>query len=215
MAQKEKDEQIDIKAALADALRSLKPEELSAILRDAGAVPTTQGFDAEMVKAIASAFQSTSATAVRETLRQERVENPNFPERSVFNPRGVFDDQGHPLQPKVKFRRETFYCGVRLGGELETEAEIELFNAFTEDRTAREGLWTAEITKKGTPKERLSIKIPSFSSDDRVANSLPLLLILRELLDGAEAVNPETLQKQIAELQAKVKRLELEQNAQA
>src|SRR5260221_368079 len=124
----------DMKAMLIETLKSLSPEELGAIMKGAGAVPTTQGMTPEVIKTLVEAFQATSTTAVRETLRQERVENPNYPERSVFNPAGVFDDRGNRLAPKAKFRRATFFQGVRLAGELETAAEIELCNQFTEDR---------------------------------------------------------------------------------
>ncbi len=198
----------DMKAMLIETLKSLSPAELSDIMQGAGAVPTTQGLTPAVIQTLVQAFQATSTTAVRETLRQERVENPNYPERSVFNPAGVFDDRGKALAPKVKFRRATFFQGVRLAGELETPDEIELCNQFTQDKEAREGRWTARIEDKGRPNERLYIAIPSKTVDDRMENSLPFTLILRELLDGADAVNPEVLQKQIADMQARIKSLE-------
>lgn len=205
---KDKDDGIDIKALLKDELRKLSPEDLRELLGATGAVPTTMGMTPETLQSIVTAMSSVSQTAVRETIRQERKENPSYPQRSVFHPAGVFDDSGKALPPKVKLRRPTYFQGVRLGGELETELEIELLNRFTEDKTSRDGLWSATFQERGTPRERLYIKIPSLTADDRMENSLPLPLILRELLDGADAVNPETLQKQIAQLEAKVKALE-------
>lgn len=202
-----KPEPADIKTALVEAIKALPPEELRAILMGAGAVPTTMGMDQATLQTIVQAFQATSATAVRETLRQERKENPNFPDRSAFNPVGVFDDLGNPKPPKVKFRRGTYFNHVRLGGELEYPEEIERFNRFTTDRSARDGRWTATIENKGTSRERLYVKVPSFTTDDRMENSIPLTLILDELLDGTEAVNPESLQKQIKALQDQVSAL--------
>lgn len=194
----------DMKALILETLKGMAPEELTDLLRSAGAVPTTAGLTVETLQTLVQAFQATSQTAVRETLRQERAENPNYHERSAFNPPGVFDDRGTPLAPKVKFRRATFFQGVRLAGELETPIEIELCNKFTDDKEAREGRWTARVENKGRPNERLYISIPSKTVDDRMENSLPFSLILRELLDGTDAVNPETLQKQIAAMQAEI-----------
>jgi hypothetical protein len=194
----------DIKALLVEALKGMSTEELREVLGKAGAVPTTMGMDGATLQEIVKAFQLTSATAVRETLRQERVENPNYPGRSVFNPDGVFDKDGKSM-PKVKFRRDTYYQNVRLGGELETPEEIALFNAFTEDKSSRDGRWTAEIVHKGTPKERLYVKIPSMTPDERMENSIPMTLVLMELLGGADAVNTETLTKRIAVLEAELK----------
>lgn len=201
---KDPTDQTDIKTLLIESLKSLSTAELRDILGAAGAVPTTMGMDGATLAEIVKAFQLTSSTAVRETLRQERVENPNYPARSVFNPEGVFDDAGHARDPKVKFRRDTYYQGVRLGGELETPEEISLCNAFTEDKSSRDGRWTAEIMNKGTSKERLYIKIPSMTPDERMENSIPMTLVLRELLEGANAVNTETLTKRIAALEAEL-----------
>ncbi len=195
---------VDLKAMLIDTMKSLSPAELAEILRGAGAVPTTQGLTPETLQSLVQAFQATSTTAVRDTLRLERKENPSYPAKSVFHPAGVFDDEGRVLAPKKTFRRLTFFQGVRLAGELETEQEIELCNAFTTDRDAREGNWTARIENKGRPTEKLLIKIPSKTADDRMENSLPFALILRELLDGPEAVNPDVLQRQIDELKTQV-----------
>ncbi len=198
----------DIKAILLETLKSLSPAELADVLRGAGAVPTTQGLTPDVLQSIVQAFQATSQTAVRETLRQERKENPNYPAKSVFHPAGVFDDSGKTLTPKATFRRTTYFQGVRLGGELETEQEIELCNAFTTDRDAREGRWTARLENKGRPNEKLLITIPSKTVDDRMENSLPLALILRELLDGVDAVNPDALQRQIDEMKQTIAKLQ-------
>jgi hypothetical protein len=151
-------------------------------------------------------MQSVSAASVKETLRHERKENPNYPEKSVFFPRGKFDDLGNARPPKATFTRPTYYNGVRLGGELETEEEIQLCNQFTRDKSCRDGLWEAIIENAGSSRERLIIKVPSLSIDERMGLP-PFTLILAELLGGAEAVNPLTMQKQIDDLKAKLEQM--------
>lgn len=192
-------------SALVAALRALPADELKSLLVASGAAPSTIGMTPENMQALMNTLHANSATAIREAIRSQRKENPAYPERSVFNPRGVFNDAGEAQAPKLKLSRPTFFNGVRLGGELESEEEIELCNRFTESRYAREGTWKAEVEGKGI-NQRLLITVPSRSVDDRMVLP-PFTHILRELLDGAEAVNPESLQKQIAALQAEVAKL--------
>lgn len=171
------------------------------------AVPSLVGISPEQLATILGALGTTSATAMREAIRSQRKENPNYPEKSVFNPRGVFDDDGNALAPRTKLTRETFFVGVRLSEELLTDDEIALCNRFTSDKTAREGLWSATLEQHGS-KTRLYISVPSKTVDDRMTLS-PFTHICRELLDGPDAVNPESMQKQIEELTRQVKALEL------
>lgn len=202
---KEKDSDLTpdvMQAAVIDALRSLPPDELGALLKRAGVVPTTSGMGVEHLQAIMSTMDAVSARSVKEALRSERKENPNYPEKSVFFPAGKFDDSGRILPAKITLSRTTFFNGVRLGGELETEEEIGLCNRFTESRTAREGEWQA-IVETGL-NARLTITVPSKTVDDRMSLP-PFTHILRELLDGAEAVNPDTMARRIAALEAQMK----------
>lgn len=198
---------LDIKTALVEAIKSLPPDELRAILMQSGVTPTTIGMTAESMQMLLGSLSATNAETMKMALRSQRKENPNYPERSVFHPSGKFDDAGNALPAKAGFKRPTYFQHVLLGGEAETEIEIQLCNSFTEDKSSRDGRWTAEIKHKGTKKESLHILIPSLSADDRMENSLPFPFILRELLDGADAVNPETMAARIAELEARVKRL--------
>ena len=92
------------------------------------AMPSLVGISVEQLQAILGALGKTSAEAMREAYRLQRKENPNYPERSVFNPMGSFDDEGRALPPKVKLTRPTFFVGVRLPEELMTAEEIELCN---------------------------------------------------------------------------------------
>ena len=191
-------------ADLVSALKNLPQEDLRGLLTTAGIAPTTIGMTPETLQSLLGSMGATSAAAMREAYRQQRKENPNYPEVSVFNPEGKFDDDGNARTPKVTFRRPTFFNGVRLGGELETPEEIRLFNQFTDTKLARDGRWKLEIEDKGTKNERALLTIPSRTADDRMENAVPLPLILRELLGGADAVNPETLAARIAELERKL-----------
>lgn len=191
-------------AAVTAALKALPAEAVEQLLKEAGLVPTTAGLSAEQMQAIATTSGAANARAMQLALRKE---NPNYPEKSVFNPRGVFDDDGNALEPKAKFRRPTYFQGVRLGGELETETEIELCNRFTETREIPSKQWKAEVKMHGN-EERLYITVPSKTVDDRMNLPHTMELILMELLQGSEAVNPASLQKQIEALQAQVAELQ-------
>lgn len=191
-------------ADLVAAIKDLPQDDLRGLLTAAGIAPTTIGMTPDLLQSLLGSMGATSAAAMKEAYRQQRKENPNYPEVSVFNPDGKFDDDGNAREPKVTFKRPTFFNGVRLGGELETPEEIRLFNSFTDTKLARDGRWKLEIEDKGTRNERCLLTIPSRTADDRMENAVPLPLILRELLGGADAVNPETLQRQIDELNKKL-----------
>ena len=199
---KDKNEPTD--DAIVDALESASPERLRAILAKAGAVPTTIGMTPEAMREFMGGFAAVNADTMQRTMRANRKENPNYPERSVFFPEGKFDDDGKALRAKRMFRRRTYHNNVLLGGELETEEEIDLFNAITEDRSARDGQWKAEVLDKGTARERVMVTTPSLTPDERTNNPEPLAMKLREILGGPEAVNQGTMAKRLAELEAKM-----------
>lgn len=196
--------------ALVNALQQLPPDTLAPLLKSAGLVPTTMGMTPEHLQVLMGTMTAVSASAQKEAIRSQRRENPQYPEKSAFNPRGVFDDNGFALEPKVKFRIPTFFQGVRLAGELEGEEEIRLCNAITEDRYSRDGLWKAEIVGKGI-NQRLMIRInrenETLTMDDRMGLP-PFTIILRELISGKEATNPETLHRQIEAMQKRIAELE-------
>lgn len=220
MASKEPSD-LDIKNQVLIALQSMSDEDLRAIAQARGITSAT-AITPDLVASMAQAFAGVTQTAVKETLRQERKENPFYPEKSVFHPAGIYDDTGKPLPAKVKFRRPTFFGthrehrrtgmiefgGVRLQGELETEDEIILCNEFTVSRTARGGKWRAAVKHAGTDDEALEISIPSFTQDNRMENAVPFVLILRELLHGADAVTHESMAEQLVKLQARLAELE-------
>lgn len=169
---------------------------------DPAPLPSLHGMTPEMLLTIVQALGKTSAMSVREALRSERKENPFYPERSVFNPTGVFDDEGQALPPKVKLARDTFFVGVRLTEELLTPEEIDLCNRFTDDKQSRNGEWTATLEQRGA-KIRLMIAVPSKTIDDRMGHP-PFTHILRELLEGEENVRPEKVQAQLAAVKSEL-----------
>lgn len=170
-------------------------------------MPSLVGFTPAQLQTLLGTLGMNSAQAMKDAIRSQRKENPSYPERSVFNPGGVFDDEGVALPPKVKLSRETFYVGVRLSEELMTVDEIELCNRFKvgTDKYSRDGLWKAEFRKNGST-DRLFIVVPCKNNDDRMVLP-PFANILRELLLGPDAVNPESMQKQIDAMAAEIKAL--------
>lgn len=209
MAVKDREEQngptFDLKT-LAELLRNASPEDQKAFALAAGLAPSTMGMTPEHLQVLMGTMTKVSADAQKEALRSQRTENPLYPEKSVFNPRGRYDDNGNPMSAKVTFRIPVIYNGVRLGGELETEEEIDLCNQITESKYAREGTWKAELEGKGI-NQRLKITVPSLTVDDRMALP-PFTMILRELISGKAAVNTESLHKQIADLQRRLEAVE-------
>ena len=169
----------------------------------AAPMPSLVGISPEQLQTILGALGKTSAEAMREAYRQQRRENPNYPERSIFNPAGLFDDAGQAVAPKVKLAQPTFFVGVRLNEELMTVEEVELCNRFTESKVSRDGLWKVDLEGQGRT-ARLKIDVPCKTVDDRMVLP-PFTHILRELLSGTDAVSPDALQKRVEALEAELK----------
>ncbi len=184
-------------------LARMDPAARKELLTVAGIVPTTEMMSPEKIQTIVMTSGAANARAMQLALRKE---NPTYPERSVFHPSGKFDDDGNALAPKAIFSRETFFNHVRLGGELETEDEINLYNRFTKSTEARDGTWTAVVEMVGG-KERLMVEVPTLTNDQRMNLPHDLCLILRELLDGPESVNPAMQERRIKELEDQVRTL--------
>ena len=145
-----------------------------------------------------------SAADLKQILSDQRKalkpENAMHPGISAFS-----YPEGDKARPKPPLRRETFFNGVREEEDSLTPTEIELYNRFEGTRTARNGMWTAEVKRNGSS-EQLIINNQPRTLDGRQA--LPAIsLILRELLEGQEAVNPDTLAQRVAELEARIKSL--------
>lgn len=124
-------------------------------------------------------------------------ENPNYNERGAFTHR-----EGERHKPKARLTRPTFFGGGRQREDELTPAEIEAFNAITQTRIARNGLWKAEVRQNGSAQE-LHIDVPIKTADDRM--TLPgLYAILTELQHGEKAADPASLIQRVAELEAKL-----------
>lgn len=195
---------------LAEALSHLTPDQQRALMERTGMQPSTQGFSMETLSTILQTVGKDTAIALK---RAGQRENPNFPDRSVFNPRGRFDDEGRAQPPKLTFKYDTYFIGVLIGragmtDDLSTEEEIALYNRFDKDYDAHKGKWTARLAKRGD-RMGLFIDVPHQFNDDRMGLP-PLTSILLTLLEGEESINPvnmlETIKKltaQVASLQAK------------
>jgi len=169
------------------------------------------GFGFAQIKALAPSLApkaaggaGISADQLKELLEGQRKamrpENEAAPLVSVFNPKGERDF------PKARLKRPTFFNGGREREDVLTPTELELYNRFDRTMTARDGKWKAEIRQNGSAQELYITTVEIGSLDGRL--SLPALsLILRELLDGAEAADPGKMADRIAALEAQIKAL--------
>lgn len=104
------------------------------------------------------------------------TENRNPPKTSCFNPSGA---------AKPRLKRETIFCGApQEEGNLKPE-EIELFNQI-QPGFYRNGKWEVRLTKTGTGKETIDVRLPVADYDDRMEIPHTLTLTLQEILkEGA------------------------------
>lgn len=133
-----------------------------------------------------------NAQATRKALRPE---NERHPDISAFNPKGERDF------PRPKLRRKTFWAGQELHEDELTVEEIELFNKVEHTLEARSGAWRAELRRTAKDGQSdLHVMFPCVSIDDRM--ELPgMKAMMRELLGGTKAVDPESLAQRVAELE--------------
>ena len=119
------------------------------------------------------------------------------------------DDKGRDLghaHPKPLLRYETFFCGGRQHEEQLTPLELELFNSFEGSKEARDGKWTADLSRDGSNR-RLMISVPARGYDEMIALP-PLTQILAELLYGSDIASPDAALARIAALESRIKELE-------
>lgn len=158
------------------------------------------GMTAEQFQDILASNAKEHAEAIN---RMILPENKIIPQISVFSyPEG---DTARP-KPILKDRRgnprETIFCGARQREELLTPAEIDAFNAITDNVTARDGKWLARIRREGQ-REYLWVHVPCVDVDQRM--ELPsLLAILMELKSGPKSVDLETLTNELKTLRDKL-----------
>lgn len=160
-------------------------------------VEQAQGLNAEQLEKILAA----NAQSVQKALKPE---NATAPKVSVYNPDGgakamlCYTAADGAVRP-----RKTFFVGARMDEDLLTPLEIALFNRITSNKTARNGLWTATIKQNGNDQE-LHVFVPHKEMDQRLDLPNGLYLILRELIDGPEAVNHESLAVEVERLRSEV-----------
>lgn len=153
-----------------------------------------------------------SANDLKELLQAQRKvlkpENEQHPGISVYS-----YPEGELVHPKPPFVRDVFFNDLRERHDQLSTLEVELYNRFDTNKTARNGMWRAEIRRNGSAEELRIITEPK-TLDGRLSLP-PLTMILRELLDGADAVNPDTMAKRVADLEAALKSLAERQPAGA
>lgn len=150
------------------------------------------GLSSEDLKSILSEV----AAGQRKAMKPENDQHPGI---SVFS-----HPEGEIARPKAAFRfHDVFFNGSREREEQLTPAEVDLFNRFDKTRTSRNGNWRAEIRRDGEH-EALLITTAPFTRD-ALTSLPPMTAILRELLDGEAAVNPDMLNARLAELEAQIK----------
>lgn len=131
-------------------------------------------------------------------------ENQRSPEISVFS-----YPEGDVARPKPKFvdpegrERETYFCDARQREEQLTPAEIEAFNAITDDCEARNGAWKATIHGDGK-RTILRVNVPCKDMDARMELPKSLTAILFELKNGKKALDVDALARQLADLKDKL-----------
>jgi len=174
--------------------RKEKPEETDATLLLARALDRIA--DAQdrggLTKDDLTDVMEKNAEGMRRALKPENARHPDV---SAFNPLGERD------HPRPKLRRKTFWAGQELHHDELTTTEIDLFNKVEHSLESRNGSWRAELrrTAKDGASE-LHIVFPCASVDDRM--ELPgMVLLMQELLGGAQSVDPATLAERVAELE--------------
>ena len=146
----------------------------------------------EILAAVATTATESGAEGMRRAIKPD---NPTHPGISVYS-----YPEGERVHPKPKLTRETFFCGAPQKEDQLTPAEIDAFNAITGERTARNGRWWARVEQYGN-RQRLHVFVPNKSIDDRMDLPNGLILILRELADGPEAVSVTSLAEKVKQLE--------------
>ena len=153
------------------------------------------GIDEDTLSRILATVGQASAEGMRRSIKPDNVTNPGI---SAFS-----YPEGEQARPKPKLTRETYFCGALQRDEQLTPEEIDAFNAITTERTSRNGTWKAWTEQNGS-RQRLHVFIPNKSLDDRMNMPNGLILILKELADGQEAVNPISMMERIKQLEAQL-----------
>jgi hypothetical protein len=167
-------------------------QELLAFFAKGGASQTEAMMD--LVKA-----QNDMVAATQRTVRHSNSYTPGI---SPFS-----HPEGEEAHPKGHLDRETWWLGTRVEHTQATPAEIDAFNKVTTNK-----IWRGDprYGSQVTPTRRI-INIPHVSMDERMGMPPSIPLVIRELIDGEDAIDPikmeekiRLLEKQVTELATKV-----------
>lgn len=196
-------------------LQALTPEMLSAIAELMKA-SSDRGSSHELILKAIESMSASSKQMAKEYSRQTRAQNMEATGLSpfTFDPRcaickaGGEHEDGKLTHPKPDLKYRTFFCHNRQFHDALTVLEVELFNSFTESKTARNGSWRADLGKDGNV-SALAIHVPFVGLDAR--GELPSLVqILTELLFGDAVADPLTAAAEIQALHKRIAALEAE-----
>jgi len=183
--------------------------------KEAASSPAAAPGMPDAMTALLKQVESLTQTAQRSV----RKENPHYEDRGVYHvdptceicKKGELhylpdDPIGREAHPRPTMIYDYEFCHGRVLADWLTIPEIELINQFTTDKTARDGQWTATISRNGT-KKKLQIEVPYRGLDTR--HDLPSrAAILIELLYGQTLADPSSALVLIQQLQAQVASLE-------
>ncbi len=141
------------------------------------------------------AAQNRSADATEKTITRS---NATHPGKSSFS-----HPEGDVAHPKNKLNAKTMFLGVPQFEDSLTPTEIDLFNAITSGRSARDGSWQAVYTPSTNGgKATLNVSVAIVEGD--LASTPPLVQILAELATGAKAEDMSTLLVDMARMKSEL-----------
>src|SRR5687768_11906514 len=163
------------------------------------------------------AQQANATKELVQASRPVRQANPDHEHISVFS-----YPEGDLKRPKPQFLagkngqpREVFFNYHRESRDDLTPAEIDAYNAITHSCTAyeergTEGMWKAIVTPN-----RLEVRVPSYTADERSDLPNGLVLILGILANGPKAADPAQLAAELAEMKRELVALKAQQPVSA
>ncbi len=166
----------------------------------------------QMIDKLAAAF--TRANEAHDK-KHTKTTAADYKQVSPFRPMGFMSPEGAALGFRRSFELngqieyQAIHNGAKIRLDLLHPTEIAAWNKLADSlkkvgdkRTARNGKWYATVLPSGD----VLVVTPCQTEDDRAeVNAVPnIKILLQELMEGFEAVNPESLQEQLDALKAKV-----------
>ncbi len=172
-------------------------------------VPTEQS---NLIDAFAAAMAKANE---KHDQKHTKATAADYKQVSPFRPMGFMSPEGAALGFRRSFELngqadyKAIHNGAIIRVDLLHPTEIAAWNKLADSlkkvgdkRTARNGKWFATVQPSGD----VLVVTPCQTEDDRAeVNAVPnIKLLLQELMEGFESVNPESLQEQLDALKAKV-----------